>query len=38
MTTNGTYLKRKVAENLLQAGLTFLRVSLYNHPRQVQIF
>ena len=38
MTTNGTFLKRKVAENLLQAGLTFLRVSLYNHPRQVQIF
>lgn len=38
ITTNGTYLKREVAKKLAKSGLAFLRVSLYNHPRQIRIF
>jgi len=38
LTTNGTYLKRTVAKKLCNSGLSYLRVSLYHHPKQIGIF
>ena len=38
LTTNGDFLKRDIARQLSKSGLAFLRVSLYDNPRQVKKF